>query len=99
MPSFAAEIQKPRITGVSVASELLHVDLSDGRSLSVPLEWFPRLKQATQVELCDWRLIGDGEGIHWETLDEDISMDGLLGGRPSMESAASFQRWLAGRQT
>ncbi len=52
--------------------------LEDGRELSVPLEWFPRLRNATQEQLRNWRFIGNGEGIHWEDLDEDISVEKLL---------------------
>ena len=98
MPSSAAELHKPGIVAVVVTNEALRVDLSDGRSLSVPLDWFPRLLHATPAERDAWRLIGHGNGIHWEALDEDISMDGLLAGRASMETRASFQRWLASRQ-
>lgn len=98
MPSSAAELHKPGIVQVAVTNEALRVDLSDGRSLSVPLEWFPRLQHATPSERNAWRLIGSGSGIHWTALDEDISMDGLLAGRASTESRASFQRWLASRQ-
>lgn len=98
MPSSAAELHKPGIVTVVVTNEALRVDLSDGRSLSVPLDWFPRLQYASSDERKDWRLIGHGEGIHWDALDEDISMDGLLAGRASAESRDSFQRWLANRQ-
>jgi len=94
----AAEVHKPEIIKVVVTDEALRVDLSDGRALSVPLKWFPRLQHATSDERNSWRLIGQGDGIHWEALDEDISMDGLLAGRASVESRASFQRWLASRQ-
>lgn len=98
MPSSVAELHKPGIVKVNVTNDALRVDLSDGRSLSVPLEWFPRLQCASSDERKGWRLIGHGEGIHWDTLDEDISMDGLLAGRASAESSDSFQRWLANRQ-
>lgn len=68
-------------TGVNVDDAELHVDLSDGRRLSVPLAWFPRLLQATPVQRASWRFIGGGEGIHWDVLDEDLSVRGLLSGR------------------
>jgi hypothetical protein len=73
------------------------VDLRDGRTITVPLEWYPRLAHASTAERANWRLIGTGEGIHWPDLDEDISIEGLLAGRPSGESPASFQKWLARR--
>lgn len=58
--------------------DMLHVDLSDGRSIAVPLEWFPRLRDAGQAERSNWRLIGKGVGINWPDLDEDVSVAGLL---------------------
>ena len=57
----------------------LEVTLEDGREVGVPLAWFPRLRDASRTELADWRLIGDGVGIHWPRLDEDLSIAGLLG--------------------
>jgi hypothetical protein len=75
----------------------LSVDLSDGRSISVPLAWFPRLLYATQKERNNWRLIGSGHGIHWEDIDEDISVEGLIAGKPSGESQTSFEKWLKKR--
>ena len=83
---------------VTVMEDTLSVDLSDGRTISVPLAWFPRLMHASQEERNHWRLIGKGQGIHWEDLDEDVSVENLLAGRPSKESQASFKKWLAGRQ-
>jgi hypothetical protein len=85
-------------TGVAVSDEALVVELEDGRTLSVPLAWFPRLAHGTPAERGQWRLIGRGEGIHWPELDEDISVDGLLAGRPSGESQRSFARWLEARR-
>jgi Protein of unknown function (DUF2442) len=82
---------------VTVTLDALTVDLSDGRSITVPLAWYPRLMNATASELQNWRLIGKGYGIHWEELDEDISVEGLLLGKPSGESQTSFKRWLSGR--
>jgi hypothetical protein len=69
--------------GVSVTENTLTVDLSDGRSISVPLGWYPRLEYASAEELQYWRLIGQGERIHWKDLHEDISVEGLLAGKPS----------------
>lgn len=65
-------------TDVRFDEEMLHVQLSDGRTISAPIEWFPRLRDATEAQRADWRYIGNGVGIHWEQLDEDISVAGLL---------------------
>lgn len=94
MTTLAIEIEIPNAEDVAVTEDTLSVDLSDGRTLSVPLAWFPRLVHATQEERGQWRLIGKGQGIHWEALDEDISVEGLLAGRASGESQASFKKWL-----
>ncbi|HZS02216.1 MAG TPA: DUF2442 domain-containing protein [Chloroflexota bacterium] len=91
------EMEVPNAERVAVTDDTLSVDLSDGRTLSVPLVWFPRLVHATPAERANWRLIGRGQGIHWENLDEDLSVEGLLAGRPSQESQTSFQRWLRRR--
>ncbi len=74
------------------------IDLVDGRSISVPLEWYPRLLHGTHQERCNWRLIGRGEGIHWPDLDEDISVENVWAGRPSGESQRSLKRWLEARK-
>jgi len=84
---------------VRTTRDSLAVDLSDGRTVIVPLSWFPRLLHATAQERGDWRLIAGGEGIHWNVLDEDISVEGLLAGRPSGESQRSFERWVAVRRS
>jgi hypothetical protein len=84
---------------VRVVDDALSVDLVDGRTISVPLAWYPRLAHGTPDERNRWRLIGEGEGIHWPDLDEDISVEGLLAGRPSGESDASLRRWLELRKT
>ena len=93
----AVEIAVPKAESVKVAAGTLRVDLDDGRTISVPLAWFPRLYHATKEECANWRLIGKGQGIHWENIDEDISVEGLLAGRPSGESHASFKKWLDAR--
>lgn len=97
MSTFAIEIQKALAESVSVTDDSLTVDLDDGRTISVPLAWFPRLLNGTAQERSNWRFIGKGEGIHWPDLDEDISVEGLLFGRPSGESQRSFKRWLETR--
>jgi hypothetical protein len=83
---------------VAADDSALIVSLSDGRKLSIPLDWYPRLMNGTSVERNHWRLIGKGQGIHWPDLDEDVSLDGLIGGRRSMEGKASFKQWLDQRK-
>ncbi len=98
MSTSAVEIEVPRAVDVKVTKDTLTVELSDGRTISVPLQWYPRLVYATPAERKNWRLIGNGEGIHWEDLDEDISVEGLIAGRPSGESQESFKKWLEKRK-
>ena len=74
------------------------VFLSDGREMTIPLIWYPRLLQATKKERDNYILIGDGEGIHWDNLDEDISVSGLIAGRRSSENSESLKRWLKKRK-
>ena len=88
----------PDAERVTVSDDTLDVELSDGRAISVPLTWFPRLVHASPAERANWRLIGRGQGVHWEDLDEDISVEGLLAGRPSGESQVSFKTWLEKRR-
>ena len=85
------------IQDVTLSQDTLTVDLADGRSISVPLAWYPRLWHGTESERNNWRLIGQGVGIHWPELDEDISLEGLILGKPSSESQASLHRWLEER--
>lgn len=94
MSTSTTEMQIPEATRVEVTDVSLTVELVDGRSVSVPLLWYPRLVDATPAERENWRLIGRGEGIHWPDLDEDISVAGLLAGRRSGESQRSLKRWL-----
>lgn len=98
MVTSTVEMRIPFAGEVRVTSDTLTVDLSDGRSISAPLAWYPRLAHATQQERRHWRLIGKGEGIHWEDLDEDISVASLLAGKPSGESQKSFAKWLRQRK-
>ncbi len=95
----AIEIEIPDAIDVSVSDDSLSVELSDGRTILVPLDWYPRLKYATDNERRKWRLIGSGQGIHWEDLDEDISVEGILAGKPSAESQSSLKKWLQARET
>ena len=99
MSILTVEMEIPYAVDVHTSADTLTVDLGDGRTISVPLGWYPRLEHATPEERSKWRLIGKGQGIHWEDIDEDISVEGLLAGRPSGESQASFKKWLQGRQS
>ncbi len=94
----AVEIEVPAAEKVTISDPTLSVELSDGRTISVPMAWYPRLYHATKGERNSWRLIGKGHGIHWKDLDEDISIENLLAGRPSGESQSSFKEWLAARR-
>ena len=80
-----------------IVDDTIVIDLSDGRTVGAPLAWYPRLLRASVRERRNWRLTGGGEGIHWPDLDEDLSVAGVLAGRPSGESQASFEKWLASR--
>ena len=94
----APEINLPRATSVHVTDDTLTVDLSDGRTVAVPSTWYPRLVHATAAERSNWRLIGNGSGIHWPDIEEDLSIEGLIVGRPSGESSKSLSRWLEARK-
>ncbi len=83
---------------VTVTDDALIVELVDGRTLSVPVAWYPRLAHGAPAERAKWEFIGRGHGIHWPALDEDISVEDLLAGRRSGESHASLQRWLVARK-
>jgi hypothetical protein len=97
MDASQIELRAAQAESVEVSEDALVVNLLDGRTIAVPIAWYPRLAQGTRSERANWRLIGRGEWIHWPDLDEDISIDGLLAGRHSGESQASFQRWLRSR--
>ncbi len=93
----ALEIAAPAVENVRITNDTLSVELSDGRTISAPLAWFPRLLHATKEERGHWRLIGRGQGIHWEKIDEDVRVENLIAGKPSGESQVSFKKWLAKR--
>ena len=97
MNTFTVEIRAAEAQVVTFTEDELCVELTDGRTVTAPLAWYPRLAQASLAERNNWRLIGRGEGIHWPDLDEDISIENLLTGQPSGESQMSFSRWLEGR--
>lgn len=91
-------LEVPKIQTIEITDDTLSVDLSDGRTISVPLAWYPRLLHGSVEERNSWRLIGSGNGIHWNQLDEDVSVKNIILGQPSGESQKSFQRWLNERQ-
>ena len=97
MRSSAIESRHALAQQVTVTEDSLIVDLADGRTISAPLAWYPRLCHGTLSERHHWRLIGKGEGIHWPDLDEDISVENLVSGQPSGESPGSLSRWLDAR--
>jgi hypothetical protein len=97
MTTLAVKLDLPYAEKVRVTEDTLNVDLSDGRTISVPLTWFPRLVHATREQRDNWRLIGRGHGIHWDDIDEDVSVEGIIAGRPSGESQSSFKKWLEER--
>jgi hypothetical protein len=98
MRTSPSETAPRRAKKVRVTRDSIIVELTDGRTLEVPLSWYPRLQRGTTDERRNWRLVGAGTGIHWPDLDEDISIEGLLAGLPSAESRSSFKQWLASRR-
>ena len=92
-----AEIQEARAQSARVSDEALTVDLVDGRTIIVPLAWFPRLWHGTPQERNHFEVFGNGAYIHWPDLDEDLTVAGLLGGRQSGETRQSLKKWLASR--
>jgi hypothetical protein len=97
MSSSANNFARPSAIDVDLSDDTLHVRLEDGRAISAPLAWYPRLVQGTPHERLNWQLIGAGQGIHWPDLDEDISVKSLLAGRRSDETQESLEKWLASR--
>ena len=97
MSTSASDLERrpaPAVTAVAVTDTVVQCDLSDGRTVSAPLAWYPRLVPGTPAERAHWRLVGRGDGVHWPDLDEDSSVEGVLAGGPSGESQVSLQRWL-----
>ena len=99
MLSAAVTLTLPRAVNVTVTEDTLSVDLEDGRTIAVPIGWYPRLAHGTPVERLHFQISGAGYGIHWPDLDEDVGVEGLLLGKRSTESPASFERWLQQRKT
>lgn len=87
-----------RIVNVEVTDDTLTVDIEDGRTISVPIGWFPRLAHGTQAERANFQISGAGYGVHWPDLDEDIGLEGLLLGKKSSESPSSLEKWLQKRK-
>ena len=96
--SALATLALPRVVEVTVTEDTLSVDLEDGRTISVPIGWYPRLAHGTPAERLNAQISSAGYGIHWPDLDEDVGVDGLLLGKRSTESPASFERWLQKRE-
>jgi hypothetical protein len=99
MSSSTLDAKPVEAASVLVGDESLTVQLSDGRSISAPLAWYPRLRHGTVDERRNWRFTASGRGIHWPDLDEDISVASLLAGRPSVESQSSLKKWFSARNT
>jgi hypothetical protein len=95
--SFLASEREPLAVGVIVTDSFICVGLDDARQLTVPISWYPRLAIATTAERQNWQLLGGGYAIEWPDLDEHIGVEGLLAGRRSGESDASFERWRKSR--
>ena len=87
----------PQISAVCITEDTLSLDLDDGRTISAPIEWYPRLVHATPEERANFVISGAGHGVHWPALDEDIGVEGLLLGKKSEESLASLEKWLNNR--
>jgi hypothetical protein len=99
MSSLAVEVLEPRGKSVKVSAEELTVDLVDGRTIMVPLAWFPRLWHGTPRERNHFEIFADGAYIHWPDLDEDLTVAGLLAGQRSGETPQSLKKWLDSRKT
>lgn len=98
MSTLVNEIQQARAQSVRITEDMLVVELTDGRVISVPLTWYPRLWYGSESERANFEIIGEGEYIHWPELDEDLSVSGILKGRRSLENPESLKKWLAKRQ-
>ncbi len=85
--NISAKITDERVADVRCSDDSLIVDLMDGRTISVPLAWYPRLHGATNEQRAHWEISGGGYGIHWPDIDEDLSTEGLLRGAPAPKAA------------
>jgi hypothetical protein len=91
------ELEVPLVADVCVGPRRLSFHFADGRIVSVPIEWFPRLTHGSKRERRNWELVGAGFGVHWPDLDEDVSVENMLLGQRSVESERSLRAWLDGR--
>lgn len=98
MSTSMAEARGASIVRARILNEAVVVELRDGRTVTAPLTWYPRLLHGTARERRNWRLIGGGVGVHWPDLDEDLSVESILAGKPSAESQASLKKWLNQRK-
>ncbi len=98
MSSLVTEIVIANASSVIMSQQTMGVELDDGRMVSIPLSWYPRLYHASEKERNNYRLIANGSGIHWEDLDEDISIESIIAGHRSQESQESLKKWLESRQ-
>ena len=99
MTTSVSDTRISKAVSLVISDAALALCLADGRTISIPLSWYPRLVHATPAERDDWRLVGDDEGIHWPSVEEDISIESLLAGKRSQERPSSFQRWLSERKS
>ena len=97
MSSLRDKLREPRAKKLTFTQDAMMIHLADGRALTVPLAWYPRLLHATPPERKNYEIIGEGEYLHWPDLDEDLTVAGLLEGRRSAEQPASIKAWLAAR--
>ena len=97
MSTLSIDRETLRARSVQVTDDAVVVDLVDGRTISTPLAWYPRLVHGSAAERVKFELIGNGEGVHWPDLDEDLSIEGMLAGQASREKPESIERWLASR--
>jgi hypothetical protein len=99
MSSSTVDTSSSLATTIELTEDQLVCQLADGRTISAPVSWYPRLLHGSADERNHWQLIGGGRGVHWPDLDEDISIENLLAGKRSGESQPSFKKWLDARQS
>jgi len=97
--TISTEISVSPAIDIAITDELLTVKLADGREISVPIAWYPRLANGTAKERRKWTISYSGRGLHWEDLDEDISVKGVIAGLPSNENPTNIKKWLESRET
>jgi hypothetical protein len=97
MRSSEGDRREARARAVSLTADELTLDLVDGRTISVPLAWYPRLWNGSPEERAHVEILADGAYLHWPDLDEDVSVEGIVEGRRSGESSSSLKGWLAAR--